>query len=47
VADARVPGATSRLMALPWRIEGYRPPLRLPPPALGEHTAEFRERFAM
>ena len=47
VADARVPGATSRLMALPWRIEGYRPPLHLSPPALGEHTVQFRERFAM
>jgi crotonobetainyl-CoA:carnitine CoA-transferase CaiB-like acyl-CoA transferase len=46
VASAEVPGgvATS-LLALPWRIEGTRPPLRLPPPALGAHTREFRERF--
>jgi crotonobetainyl-CoA:carnitine CoA-transferase CaiB-like acyl-CoA transferase len=33
------------LMALPWRADGARPPLHLPPPALGEHTAAFRERF--
>jgi len=38
-------GVTSDLLALPWRIENARPPLRLPPPALGEHTAGFRARF--
>ena len=38
-------GAASDLLALPWRIESARPPLRLSPPALGEHTAEFRARF--
>jgi crotonobetainyl-CoA:carnitine CoA-transferase CaiB-like acyl-CoA transferase len=38
-------GVTSNLMALPWRIEGARPPVHLPPPALGEHTAAFRRRF--
>jgi len=31
--------------ALPWRIEAARPPLRLAPPGLGEHTAEFLQRF--
>ena len=38
-------GITTDLLALPWRIEGARPPLFLPPPQLGEHTADFRERF--
>jgi crotonobetainyl-CoA:carnitine CoA-transferase CaiB-like acyl-CoA transferase len=33
------------LLTLPWRADGARPPLRHPPPALGEHTAEFRARF--
>jgi crotonobetainyl-CoA:carnitine CoA-transferase CaiB-like acyl-CoA transferase len=40
------PGVTTDLMALPWRIEGTRPPVYLPPPAFGEHTAAFRRRFA-
>ena len=39
-------GATIDLLALPWRLEGGRPPLRLPPPRLGHDTAEFRARFA-
>lgn len=38
-------GVSSDLLALPWRIGSTRPPLRLPPPALGEHTAAFRARF--
>jgi crotonobetainyl-CoA:carnitine CoA-transferase CaiB-like acyl-CoA transferase len=38
-------GVATELLALPWRIEGERPPLRLPPPALGEQTAEFHARF--
>jgi crotonobetainyl-CoA:carnitine CoA-transferase CaiB-like acyl-CoA transferase len=33
------------LLALPWRVDGARPPLGLPPPRLGEHTAGFLERF--
>jgi crotonobetainyl-CoA:carnitine CoA-transferase CaiB-like acyl-CoA transferase len=33
------------LLGLPWRIGDARPPLRHPPPRLGEHTAEFRARF--
>jgi crotonobetainyl-CoA:carnitine CoA-transferase CaiB-like acyl-CoA transferase len=33
------------LMALPWKIDAQRPPLRLPPPALGQHTDEFLARF--
>jgi crotonobetainyl-CoA:carnitine CoA-transferase CaiB-like acyl-CoA transferase len=38
--------ATTPLLALPWRSDGVRPPLRLPPPRLGEHTDAFRARFA-
>jgi crotonobetainyl-CoA:carnitine CoA-transferase CaiB-like acyl-CoA transferase len=34
------------LLALPWRSDGARPPLRLAPPRLGEHTEAFRARFA-
>jgi len=34
-----------RLLALPWRANGSRPPLLLPPPALGQHTAEFLALF--
>jgi len=33
------------LMALPWKIDAERPALRLPPPALGQHTDEFLARF--
>jgi crotonobetainyl-CoA:carnitine CoA-transferase CaiB-like acyl-CoA transferase len=33
------------LLGLPWRADGVRPPLRLPPPRLGEHTAAFLARF--
>ena len=32
-------------MALPWKIDAERPALRLPPPALGQHTDEFLARF--
>jgi len=38
-------GTPLDLLALPWRIDAERPPLRLPPPRLGEHTAEFMARF--
>jgi crotonobetainyl-CoA:carnitine CoA-transferase CaiB-like acyl-CoA transferase len=38
--------AATPLLALPWRSDGVRPPLRLPPPRLGEHTDAFRARFA-
>jgi crotonobetainyl-CoA:carnitine CoA-transferase CaiB-like acyl-CoA transferase len=41
----RVPGGETDLFALPWRIDAARPPLRWAPPALGEHTAEFWQRF--
>ena len=34
------------MLSLPWCIDGVRPPVRLPPPRLGEHTAAFLERFA-
>lgn len=33
------------LLALPWRVDGARPPLHRRPPRLGEHTAEFLARF--
>jgi formyl-CoA transferase/CoA:oxalate CoA-transferase len=47
IREARLPetGERARLLGLPWRAEGVRPPLELPPPALGQHTAEFRARF--
>jgi len=38
-------GEATDLLGLPWRIEGVRPRLQLPPPRLGEHTEAFRERF--
>lgn len=46
VAPATLAGGEStRLFALPWQIDAGRPPLRRPPPALGQHTAEFLARF--
>lgn len=33
------------LLALPWRIDGARPPAGLPPPRLGRHTPEFLARW--
>ena len=46
VAPHRLPGgATTPLLALPWRVDGTRPPLTLPPPALGAHTAQFLAEF--
>lgn len=42
---ASLGGTDVPLMALPWKTEGVRPPLVLPPPRLGEHTAEFLRRF--
>lgn len=39
-------GAAVDLLGAPWLADGVRPPLRLPPPALGQHTDEFRARFA-
>lgn len=47
VRGARLAGADDPvpLLALPWCIDGVRPPLRLPPPRLGEHTPAFLERF--
>jgi crotonobetainyl-CoA:carnitine CoA-transferase CaiB-like acyl-CoA transferase len=38
-------GGSADLLALPWRTNGERPPLRLPPPRLGEHTEEFLREF--
>jgi crotonobetainyl-CoA:carnitine CoA-transferase CaiB-like acyl-CoA transferase len=46
VREAGLPGGErTPLFALPWRIDAQRPPLRLPPPRLGAHTAEFLARF--
>lgn len=38
-------GETLPLLALPWMTDGERAPVRRPPPALGEHTAEFLAKF--
>jgi crotonobetainyl-CoA:carnitine CoA-transferase CaiB-like acyl-CoA transferase len=47
VRQSPLPGGGSvPLLALPWKSDGIRPPLDWPPPALGQHTAEFLERFA-
>ena len=47
VQPATLAGAGSALdlFALPWRVDGSRPPLRWAPPRLGQHTGEFRARF--
>ncbi len=46
ISETTLPdGTATRLFGLPWRVDGTRPPLRLPPPALGQHTAEFLARF--
>ena len=44
---ASTPGAGTGtpLLALPWLSDGARAPVRFAPPRLGEHTAEFMERF--
>ena len=39
-------GTRTPLLALPWRADGERPPVTLPPPALGQHTDEFLRTFA-
>ena len=39
-------GSVTPLLSLPWRVEGARPPVALPPPALGQHTDEFLAMFA-
>jgi len=38
---APVPGADLSLLGLPVSIDGTRPPIRRPPPRLGEHNAEL------
>jgi len=46
VGAQRLPdGTVTPLLALPWRADGERPPLELPPPALGQHTGEFLRAF--
>jgi crotonobetainyl-CoA:carnitine CoA-transferase CaiB-like acyl-CoA transferase len=47
VASHALPdGTVTPLLSLPWRADGERPPVELPPPALGQHTAEFLRTFA-
>lgn len=47
VAPRTLPdGTVTPLMALPWAVDGARPPVDLPPPALGQHTEEFLATFA-
>jgi crotonobetainyl-CoA:carnitine CoA-transferase CaiB-like acyl-CoA transferase len=46
VATHRLPGGeTTPLLALPWQVDGERPPVERVPPSLGQHTAEFRAEF--
>jgi crotonobetainyl-CoA:carnitine CoA-transferase CaiB-like acyl-CoA transferase len=47
VRAATLPGQDTpvRLLAAPWLADGIRPPLRLAPPRLGQHTQEFLGRF--
>jgi crotonobetainyl-CoA:carnitine CoA-transferase CaiB-like acyl-CoA transferase len=46
IHDGTLPdGSRTPLLALPWRTDGARPPLRHSPPALGQHTGEFLARF--
>jgi crotonobetainyl-CoA:carnitine CoA-transferase CaiB-like acyl-CoA transferase len=37
----RVPGEDYELMALPLSFDGQRPPMRRPPPAIGQHNGEI------
>lgn len=46
VADVTLAaGEPTRVLSLPWRMDATRPPVRLRPPGLGEHTSEFFARF--
>jgi len=46
VAPHELPdGTVTPLLSLPWRADGARPPVALPPPALGQHTEEFLRTF--
>jgi crotonobetainyl-CoA:carnitine CoA-transferase CaiB-like acyl-CoA transferase len=47
VAPHTLPGGeVTPLFALPWCMNGVRPPVDRPPPALGQHTDEFLATFA-
>ncbi|MFN8586984.1 MAG: CoA transferase [Candidatus Eisenbacteria bacterium] len=47
VRDVTLPdGTATPLLSLPWRMDGTRPGVAQPPPALGQHTDEFLRRFA-
>lgn len=39
-----VPDGSMTLMSMPLRFDGERPPVRLPPPALGAHTDELHAK---
>jgi crotonobetainyl-CoA:carnitine CoA-transferase CaiB-like acyl-CoA transferase len=39
-------GAVTKTFASPLRLDGQRPAIERPPPALGEHTEEIRRRYA-
>jgi crotonobetainyl-CoA:carnitine CoA-transferase CaiB-like acyl-CoA transferase len=43
--DGARPAADVRLLTLPWRADGIRPGIRVAPPRLGQHTAEFLARY--
>lgn len=46
VAPHRLPdGVSTPLLSLPWQSDGVRPPVRMPPPALGQDTAGFLAEF--
>jgi crotonobetainyl-CoA:carnitine CoA-transferase CaiB-like acyl-CoA transferase len=44
-SHALAAGERTPLLSLPWLADGARAPVRRPPPALGEHTAEFLAAF--
>ena len=47
VAPHTLPGGeVTPLFAMPWRMDGVRPPVERTPPALGQHTEEFLATFA-
>lgn len=42
VAEVETPDGPLRLVGSPILVDGRRPPVRLPPPALGQHDAQIR-----
>jgi len=47
VSTHRFGGGETALFSLPWMIDGARPHVRRPPPAVGEHTAEFLAEYGV